>query len=258
MDSREVLLFLSIKYNGDYSKIYKALCNRDYPSIEDVSSVESNISSEYITILDDAYPNELKQLVNPPIVLYYYGDLSLLKKYDSTIAVIGSREPSDYGKQMTKNLVSGLSFGYIIISGLSKGIGTIALNECLKNNGRPIVVMGSGIDKCYPSENFNLYEEVKRKGLLISEYPNDLSPQAEYFPMRNRIIASLSKGILITDAHKKSGPLTTALFGLSSSKEVMCVPHSADSDSACNQLIKGGASLVEDVEDVVIAMSDNK
>ena len=137
---------------------------------------------------------------------------------------------------------------------MAKGIDSVAHITSIHHGGRTIAVLGSGIDYCYPWENLELYKIIKEKGLVISEHPNIIPPEPENFPMRNRIIAGLAKGILITEAKKRSGTLITVNFGQSLSKEIMCVPYPCYEDSGCNQLIKEGAYLVEDADDVRLIM----
>ncbi|MBE6136531.1 MAG: DNA-protecting protein DprA [Erysipelotrichaceae bacterium] len=251
---RKLLLAVSLKACGDYDKIMRMITDRDFPSDEEIENAEQQIKSGYITYLDDEYPESLKQTNRPPIVLYYYGDISLLYKEKKAIAVIGSRECSDIGVEITQRFVSELATDYLIVSGMAKGIDAVAHESAIRAGGKTVAVLGSGIDYCYPYENYNLYRILRTLGLVISEYPNATVPEIINFPMRNRIIAGLAKGILITEAKKKSGTLITVNWGQMFSKEIMCVPYRIDDESGCNELIKEGAYLVEDSDEVRLIM----
>ena len=200
--------------------------------------------------MDKEYPPELKKVYRAPIVLYYYGDISLLYKEKEALAVIGSRECTEVGRTITDQLVTELAPDFRIVSGLAKGIDAVAHESAIKAGGDTIAVLGSGIDYCYPYENYALYRLIKEKGLVISEYPNFTMPTQISFPMRNRIIAGLSKGILITEAKKKSGTMITVRWAQMIDKDIMCVPYRPSDESGCNQLIKEGAFMVEDSDDV--------
>ena len=157
---------------------------------------------------------------------------------------------SRYNCPSIKTLVSSLAKKLVIVSGLAIGVDSIAAEECLKSGGKTIAVLGSGIDYCYPSSSRYLYDEIKVKGLLISEYPNDLVPIDTNFPIRNRIIARLSRNLLITEARRHSGTSITVSF-LQDCSSVMCVPQLATIDSLCNELIKAGAKLITTPADVL-------
>lgn len=247
---RQLLLALSLQTKGSYREMMNFIRARKVPSDEDIDKAESQIKCKYVTLLDEEYPSSLKMLRYPPIVLYYYGDLSLAYNEGTSLAVIGSRDYTDYGARATVNMVKELCGDYIIVSGLAKGIDAIAHQETLENKGKTIAVLGSGIDNCYPDENYPLYLDIKEKGLIISEYPNFVGPDAEHFPMRNRIIAGLAKGILITEAKEKSGTLITVSWGQIFNKDIMCIPYPMGQQSGCNLLIKEGAFMVETSEEV--------
>lgn len=255
---RKMLLALSLKADGDYETMFQMLITYQFPSLEEIEEAESRIKCRYITYIDPDYPACLKQVYHPPIVLYYYGDLSLLGKEKESIAVVGSREASDLGINHTMEFVKELCHEYIIVSGMAKGVDTAAHIATLQNKGKTIAVLGSGIDYCFPTENRKLYKLIKEKGLLISEYPNESLPNQDHFPKRNRIIAALAKGILITEAKKRSGTLITVNWAQSMTKEIMCVPYRVEDESGTNQLIKEGAFMVEDADDVRLIMDGTK
>ena len=170
--------------------------------------------------------------------------------------MVGSRKHSDYGEKMTTDIGGDLAKrGYVIVSGLARGIDSIAHKAAIDSGGSTIAILGSGIDVCYPPENQDLYDEIKNNHLLISEYPNDVQPDSYRFPIRNRLIAGLSKTLVVTEASYCSGTLITAMLALQGNTDVMCVPYEAGRQSECNRLISHGAYLVESADDVIEQMS---
>jgi len=248
---REILIYLSLKFNGDYFAIRDAIKNRDY-DLEGIEEV--NVRANTLTMLDEDYPREFLKLPYPPIVLFYYGDISLIKDISKNIAVIGTRKPTQYGSDVTENIVKEISKDMVVVSGLARGIDSIAQKTAIENNGKTIAILGSGIEYCYPYENKELYDEIKRNHLLISEFPNRTEPTPHNLLFRNRLIAMLSKGVLITEAYQKSGTSVTANWALSYLKDVMCVPYQYGSYSLCNFIINEGAYLVDSVDDVYRVM----
>lgn len=252
MNGRDILIYLSIKHNGDWSKIYNDIVNRENNFTEDmVITCLNSLQSKAVTILDEDYPQILKQIFHPPFVLFYYGDLSLVRDINKCISVVGSRANSSYGEQVTNNIVGELATDFNIVSGLAKGIDSLSHWAAINNKGKTIAVLGSGIDNCYPSSNQKLYDIIKRDHLLISEYPNNALPNSVNFPIRNRIIAGLSSILLIPEAKNKSGTSITAAYALSGGRTICCVPNTINNDSLCNRLIKDGAVLVENAKDVI-------
>ena len=247
---RRLLLAISLQAEGDFRKITSIIHGHVFPSEDEINAVESKINCKYVTYIDEEYPRPLKNCKYPPLVLYYYGDLSLANNEEMAIAVIGSRETSEYGEYVTRKFVKDLCQDYVIVSGLAKGIDAIGHQEAIENKAKTIAVLGSGIDYCYPKENYALYKEIKEKGLVISEYPNMVPPLGVHFPMRNRLIAGLAKGILITEAKSKSGSFITVSWGQIMNKDIMCIPYPIEKESGCNQLIKEGAFMVESSEEV--------
>ena len=255
MEPRDILVAYSLKYCGDWNLMYRAITQRE--SVEDkYKKMVQELECKTLTLMDSNYPEHLRAISKPPLVLYYYGDIDLISNYRNNISVVGSRNFNDYGANMTKKIVSGLSQnGYVIISGMALGIDTIAHTEAIVNNGKTVAVLGTGIDYCYPSSNNKLYKELKEYHLVISEYPGDYPGEPSSFPIRNRIIAGLSKTVVITQAGYHSGTLITATLALMGNADVMCVPYPADAQSECNRLIMNGAYLVESAEDVIDQMS---
>ena len=251
MTSRETLIYLSIIYNGNWQKIYEHLSKHIHIP-DDVQLPK--LSCKTVTILDDDYPEEIRYQSNAPFVLFYYGDLSLIKDPQQNLAVVGTRNATEYGLNKTHEIVSKVAKHFNIISGLASGIDTMAHKTAIEVGGKTIAVLGCGIDRCYPPENKRLYETIKKNHLIISEYAFDCYAPLNTFPFRNRLIAMLSKGVLITEAFKYSGTSITASFAMNYNKDVMCVPYKSDCDSLCNRLIKSNAFLVEDAKDVLEVM----
>ena len=246
---RKILLYFSLKYNGDYTKIYNAIKEKEVVSQKDIDEVESKIKCKYVTMIDNEYPSCLRKIGTPPFVLFYYGDISLLSK-NNKIAIIGKRENSEYGKLMCEKIINELDKSTCIVSGLAIGIDGIAHNLALKNNLSTIAILGNGIDYIYPYKNKYIYDNIKKNGLLISEYPFATPPVKQNFLIRNRIIAALVSHIVVIEASFKSGTMNTVTYGLEFGKEICCVPYLATYNSGCNKLIQQGAKLIECAADI--------
>ena len=205
-----------------------------------------------ITGDNSLYPAQLKEIAQPPLLLFLWGNTELLK--DEMLAVVGTRRPSHYGIYATQKIVSELiDYGFGVVSGLAKGIDSLAHQTALKNRGKTIAVLGCGIDIIYPSENRDLFRALVRDGLIVSEYPPGTAVHQAYFPLRNRIISGLTYGTLVIEASLKSGTLITAQAALDQSREVFAVPGPISSINSfgTNQLIKQGAKLVQSVDDIL-------
>lgn len=200
---------------------------------------------------DKEYPFLLKEISRPPLFLYLKGDLL---KEDNYFSCVGTRWPSDYGKMITDDLAGDLAFsGFTIVSGLAKGIDSLSHKACLSRNKRTIAIVATGLDIVYPFENRKLAKEIEKNGAIISEFPLGTPPFPYNFPLRNRIIAGISKGALIIEAKKKSGALITANLALEEGREVFAVPGPIFSKTSegPNNLIKQGAHLVTEVNDIL-------
>ncbi|WAA13613.1 DNA-processing protein DprA [Fervidibacillus halotolerans] len=211
---------------------------------------ERNIQT--ITRFDDNYPFLLKQIYQPPFVLYYLGDGHLLKE-KRMISIVGTRNPSEYGKRVTEQLVKGLvERNYVIISGFAKGIDGLTHLKADQFDGKTIAVLGSGLFHIYPKDHRNLFQILSKKHLILSEYPPNKRPEKYHFPERNRIIAGLSLGTLVIEAKERSGSLITANIALQEGREVFAVPGPITSATSkgTNLLIQQGAKLVLSVEDI--------
>lgn len=208
---------------------------------------------ELIHIYDKYYPEKLKTIYDKPIVLYIKGNKSILNKF--SLAIIGCRDHTKYGEIVAKNISYQISKNNIVtISGLARGIDSIAHKETLKAKGKTIAVIGSGVDNIYPEENKELAKEIiKNGGTIISEYVIGTKPQKMNFPARNRIISGMSNGVVVIEAKKKSGTMITVDFALEQGKEVFAVPGNilSKNSEGTNELIKQGAKLVTNVEDIL-------
>lgn len=200
---------------------------------------------------DKDYPTKLNNIYDSPNVIYYKGeDL----KEGISIAIVGSRKSTDYGKWACEKFTSELvEMGVTIISGLALGIDTIAHKTALDHNGKTVAVLGNGIDEVYPKRNARLYESIFEKGTLLSEFPVGTPPLAYNFPQRNRIISGLVDGIIVVEAQEKSGSLITAHHALDQGKDVFAIPGNINSifSKGTNQLIRDGARPLLTIEDVV-------
>ena len=194
----------------------------------------------YFTIEDDIYPQCLKEISNPPLKLYYKGNLDLLKD-ERLIAVVGTRNPSSYGKLCCEYMVKKMTSANItIVSGFAKGIDSIAHKTSLITGTKTIAVIASGLDIVYPASNLSLYREIEEKGLILSEYEAGVKPFKFNFPQRNRIIAGLSKGIIVVESKDRGGSLITADLALEFNRDVYAVPGDVFSEysKGCNNLIR--------------------
>ena len=194
----------------------------------------------FITINDDIYPKCLKEISNPPLKLYYKGNLDLLKE-ERLIAVVGTRNPSSYGKLCCEYMVKKMSRANItIVSGFAKGIDSIAHKTSLLTDGKTIAVIASGLDIVYPASNLSLYREIEEKGLILSEYEAGVKPFKSNFPQRNRIIAGLSRGTIVVESKDRGGSLITADLALEFNRDVYAVPGDVFSEysKGCNNLIR--------------------
>ena len=208
---------------------------------------------EVIIIDDENYPSRLKDLPDAPLLLYAKGDVSLLN--GDCFSIVGTRMPSNYGKFVTEKLARELAeAGLTIVSGLAYGVDSLSHRSALEVGGKTIAVLGGGLNHIYPEANTNLAEEIMKKGLVISEYP-PFSPPTKYtFPLRNRIIAGLSLGTLITEASKKSGTIHTKDYTLDYGRDLFAVPGNINSSKSelPNELIRSSqAECVIEADDIL-------
>jgi DNA processing protein len=201
---------------------------------------------------DAAYPTLLREIHDPPPLLYYSGDPLVLHK--PTLAVVGSRRHTVYGREVAYKFAARLAVcGITVVSGMARGIDTCAHQGTLGKGGATAAVLGCGLDICYPPENSLLMQNIQRQGVVLSEFPPGSEPLPANFPRRNRLISGLSLGTLVVEAGEKSGALITATFALEQGREVFAVPGSIHSDCSrgCHYLIKQGAKLADSVEAIL-------
>ncbi len=199
-------------------------------------------SIEVLTWEDEAYPPYLKEIDQPPPVLYYRG--TVLPEDDLAVAIVGTRNVTAYGKQLTKDTATYLTAnGITVVSGLARGVDAIAHQTALEQGGRTFAVLGSGVDVIYPPEHRTLAESIVAHGALISDYPPGTQPDGVNFPPRNRIISGLSRGTVVIEAGEKSGALITAKFSIDQGREVFAAPGSVLSPMSrgTNNLLAAGA-----------------
>jgi DNA processing protein len=204
-----------------------------------------------ITMADSSYPEDLREIHDPPPLLYLRGHD--IPSDRTMVAVVGSRNPSHYGLKVTEEICQALAQRNIgVVSGMAKGIDSAAHRGCLRGRGFTIAVLGSGMDIIYPESNTNLFNHIAEKGSVLTEFPLGTPPEAWNFPTRNRVISGLSKGVVVVEASKRSGSLITASLALEQGREVLAVPGSIESfkSTGTHLLIKQGAKLVENADDI--------
>jgi len=205
-----------------------------------------------ITLTDEAYPRRLKDIYDPPALLYIRGELRIEDEF--AIAIVGSRKTTPYGRWFTEKVGNELArHGVTIVSGMARGIDSLAHMGAVSGGGRTIAVLGCGVDVIYPSENRNLFAKIIDHGAVLSEFPMGSPPEGGHFPRRNRIISGLSLGVVVVQANEKSGSLITAGYALEQGREVFAVPGNVGTESSrgVHRLIKEGAKLVESSEDIL-------
>jgi DNA processing protein len=227
-----------------------------WESIVDLSAELQRVrdfGAEVITAESPQYPRQLREIHAPPIVLYVWGELT--ERDHHAIGVIGARRTTHYGTESAKKLSYQLAYaGLTVVSGLARGIDTAAHQGALAAKGRTIAVIGSGLTKLYPPENAALADKIRSgNGAVVSEFSMEIEPDRQTFPMRNRIIAGWSHGILVVEAGLNSGALITAAQALEQNRAVYAVPGHINAPSAqgSNRLIQQGAKLVQDASDIL-------
>lgn len=201
------------------------------------------------TLADPDYPRLLLEIPNPPPVLYYRGQVEIQENQGMKpmVAIVGTREPTDYGKRWTRKISVALAnHGFTVVSGMAAGIDTEAHRGCLDAGGRTLAVLGTGVDLIYPPRNRSLYEQILQQGLVLSEYPAGTQPNRAHFPQRNRIIAGLSRAILVMEAPTKSGALITAYQANEYCRDVYVLPGRLDDEQSkgCLGLLSRGAHVI--------------
>jgi len=230
-----------------------ALMDKSSDAADEILRACDNRRISLLTWQDACYPQLLKNIPDPPLVLYYEGRLPLFNE-EVTVGIVGTRTASVYGLKHAKELGYQIGRGgAVVISGCAAGVDRAAMEGALTSGKTVVGVLGNGTDVVYPAFNRNLYEDVRRNGCLISEYPPGTQPTRESFPARNRIISGLSMGVLVVEAPRNSGALITARYALDQGRDVFTIPGSLGIDSLQGniQLLKDGAILVENGSDVL-------
>ena len=205
-----------------------------------------------LTQADEAYPELLRQIYDPPIVLYVKGELTAKDK--NAVAMVGSRQTTHYGLEVARKLAYQLAYvGVTVVSGGARGIDTAAHQGALSAKGRTVVVLGTGINRVFPTENAGLFERVADHGAVITQFPFNRPADKQSFPIRNRIVAGMTLGTVVVEANLSSGALITANFANDYGRQIFAVPGRIDSprSKGCHELIKKGAKLCEGAEDIL-------
>ena len=220
--------------------------------VERELSLLREVGGRVITLKDEEYPKRLRDIYDPPALLYVRGELK--KEDEFAISIVGSRKTTPYGRWFTEKVSQELArHGVTIVSGMARGIDSLAHWGAISGGGRTIAVLGCGVDVIYPSENRNLFAKIIDRGAILSEFPMGSPPEGGHFPRRNRIISGLSLGVVVVQASEKSGSLITAGYALEQGREVFAVPGNVGTESSrgTHRLIKEGAKLVESSEDIL-------
>jgi len=224
-----------------------------YKKVETELKNLENIGAGYLTFFDEAYPEMLKNIYDPPLIIYIKGKFMPEDRY--SVAIVGTRNPTEYGKKQAQRFAGGLAEQRItIVSGLASGIDSVAHKVALERRGRSIAVMGTGLDMTYPAINHSLCSEIAEHGAVITEYEWGIMPEAQNFPRRNRIISGLSLGVLVVQSAVKGGSLITAKDALEQNREIFAVPGNLGDDysEGTNALIRDNkAKLVTSPEEII-------
>lgn len=238
--------------SGINKKSAKAILSfKEWDKIACQLDLLNKMNVHVITYLDERYPQKLLNIYDRPVLLYVLGNL---EKDDIPIAIVGSRHASPYGKYTTEKISRELAQkGIAIVSGMARGIDSCAHRGALSVQGRTIAVLGTGLDVVYPPENKKLFSAISKNGAVISEFPLGTQPLPYHFPARNRIISGMSWGVLVVEAGERSGSLITARLANEQGREVFAIPGTIDSPSSrgTNSLIKQGAKLIENIDDIL-------
>lgn len=249
-----------IKIDGIGEKLAQEVLKKEYrENLEKYADYMDKHEIKFISIFDKKYPENLKNIYDPPQILYVKGNENILN--DFSLAIVGCRQNSEYGKIVTKSIAKDLANKNIItVSGLAIGIDSIAQKEAVENNAKTIGVLGNGLDTIYPKGNTYLAQKIiENGGAIISEYVIGTKPEKMNFPARNRIISGISSGVIVIEAKEKSGTMITVDFALEQGKQVFAIPGNITSinSKGTNELIKQGAKMVTNINDILEEYSKN-
>ena len=242
-----------LKVEGLGEKVAREICKGPVEkAVKRELSLLKEIGGTLLTLKDDTYPERLRDIYDPPAVLYVRGELK--KEDELAVSIVGSRKTSLYGRSITEKVSQELArYGVTIVSGMARGIDSFAHRGAILAEGRTIAALGCGVDVIYPSENRDLFRKIIDHGAVLSEFRIGSPPEAGHFPRRNRIISGLSLGVVVVEASIKSGSLLTAGYALEQGREVFAVPGNVgvEGSGGTNRLIKQGAKMVESCEDIL-------
>ena len=236
--------FLSTEMSG-----YKRLLQKDLRTAQRCMKEAKKTGASIVSIRSDCYPEHLKTIPNPPLVLFALGDISLMKT--RCIAIVGTRRASPYGRWAAAEMAKRVSSaGVTVVSGMAEGIDSAAHSGCLHAGGKTIAVFGTGVDVCFPKSNIHLYSEIREKGLLLSEYPFGENGYAYNFPERNRIISGLSESVIVAEGAIKSGSLITAGLAAEQGRNVFALPGNINQPGSAgtNLLISEGVPPINSMD----------
>ncbi len=231
---------------------FQGIFKQSWQALEEEWLVQQAAEQTFLTWLSPAYPKELQNLFQRPLILFYIGNIALLDY--PKLAFVGARDATSYARQVVCKVIPKIvEQNFVIVSGLAKGVDSYSHEIAIRAGGATIGVIGCGLDICYPREACDLFIEMRKNHLILSEYPKGTAVQRYHFPMRNRIIAGLSKGTCVIEAKEKSGSLITAQLALEYGKEVFAVPGEIISgqSNGCHQLIQDGAKCVCSIQDIL-------
>jgi DNA processing protein len=237
LGSKVIENFLAIRSSVDLDQIWERL---------QVQGIQ------VLILKDEAYPRRLKEIAQPPPVLYVRGELC--PEDDWAVAVVGTRRITSYGRQVAEEVAATLArSGITLVSGLARGVDAVAHQAALNAGGRTLAILGSGVDRVYPPENRRLAEQILSRGALLSDYPPGTPPESTNFPPRNRIISGLSMGVVVVEAGQTSGALITASFAADQGREVFAVPGNINAPQSVgtNRLIQNGAHPLMDPQEIL-------
>lgn len=237
--------------------INKVIRQRSQINPEQLLQKHQQQNPDFWTPADPNYPRLLQEIPSPPPILYYRGEVELTENLGQKplVGIVGTRRPTEYGIRWTRRITMALvENGFTVVSGMADGIDTVTHAACLKSGGRTIAVLGTGVDVIYPHKNRELYKHILNQGLVVSEYPAKTPPDRKHFPRRNRIIAGLSRAVLVMEAPTKSGALITADYANEFGRDVYALPGRLDdlpSQGCLKLLTQGAAPIQKELEELL-------
>lgn len=239
---------------GVSAKHIEKLCNKSLGRAEEIMAECMALDIDLLTIYDDKYPEHLKNISDPPVLLYVKGKFPVTKNIPA-IGIVGSRRPSNYGAKMSEKIAEDLgNRGFIIVSGMARGIDTCSHRGAIKAGTLTIAVLGCGVDVLYPPENGAIKSLIEQNGAVVSEFAPGTAPLPAHFPVRNRIVSGISQSVLVVEGKASSGSTITANLAKDQGRDVFCLPGNVDNplSTASHALIRDGARLVTCAEDIIM------